>query len=146
MDGEGEEYRKEEHLWNHNADGYPQQTGSRRPDITFEVARNIALRIRNNTVDVYADGRPKPREVTAGQGIEALAGDDVFVMAGKARRGTSDKDIRSEADRFCRDLAIQVRQKFETLGEFNRPPPAIPAEYPGTSSARKAAEKRAGKQ
>jgi hypothetical protein len=143
-DGDGKVYMKEEHIPNPRDDDKPQQTGSRRPDMTFDVARNIALRVRANTADVYADGRFKPREVRAGDGINALAEDDVLGMAGKAKRGASDEDIKSEADKFCRDLALETRKKFLKAGEFSRPAPEAPAQYPGTSSARKAARKREG--
>ncbi len=145
LDGRGEDYKEEEHIWNHNEDGNQEQAGSRRPDMTFEIARNIVLRVRANTADVYANGRFKPREVRAADGIGALAEDDVFGMAGKAKRGTSDEDIKTEADKFCRDLALETRKKFEKAGEFNKPAPAAPAQYPGTSSARKANEKQKGK-
>lgn len=145
-DGRGKRYKEEEHIWNHNENGIRQQTGSRRPDMTFEIARDIALRVRVNTADVYADGRFKPREVTAADGIGGLAEDDVLGIAGKAKRGTSDADIKSAADKFCRDLALKTRKKFEKADEFNKPAPETPALYPGTSSARKAAEKRKVKQ
>lgn len=145
LKGDGKVYKEEEHIWHHDEDGNQQQTGSRRSDMTFDVARNIALRVRANTADVYADGRFKPREVKAASGIGALAEDDVFGVAGKAKRGTSDADIKSEADKFCRDLALQTRKKFEKAGEFNKPAPETPGQYPGTSSARKANEKRKGK-
>lgn len=145
QDGRGVVYKVEEHIPNPGEGGRPQRTGSRRPDMTFEIARNIALRVRANTADVYADGRLKPREAKAVNGIGALAEDDVVGAAGKAKRGTSDADIKAAADKFCRDLAKETRKKFEQTGEFNKPAPETPAQYPGTSSARKAAEKLKGK-
>lgn len=144
QDGENKDYLKEEHLHNFDATGRKIRTGSRRPDFSFEIARNIALRARGNTVDTNRDGTASSREDIAGGDISNYTDDESFAMAGKAAKGTSAETIRKEAQKFCRALALDIRRKFEATGEFDRPAPATPAKYEGPANLLRALGRKRG--
>lgn len=104
---------KEEHVWNFDGQGEQQRSGSRRPDFTFELARNIALRLRYNTATTDAQGNPVPREQAAEKGIRDLAQDDVMHAAPKFPRGSSEADMRALARAECRKALDETRRQFD---------------------------------
>ncbi|HYF33688.1 MAG TPA: hypothetical protein VD994_00250 [Prosthecobacter sp.] len=132
----------EEQMWIYDKDGNRLPSGFRRPDFSIRLARHVAFMLRGNSYDSYADGRPKPREQSAKDDIEAMSPDDPFVMIRKLKQNASQEAVRAEADKICREALTKVKAKLDKNGEWDQPQPERPATYQGPANKQEAVRKQ----
>lgn len=132
----------EEQMWKYDENGNRLLSGFRRPDFSILLARRVALMLRGNSYDSYADGRPKPREENARNDIQSMSPDEPFLMIEKLRNASSREEMKAEADKLCREILTKVRDNLENEGEWDQPQPEEPATYKGPANRQAADDKR----
>lgn len=130
----------EEQMWQYDENGNRIPAGFRRPDISIELARNIVLRMRINSTDIYADGTNKPREQRAAEDIQAMSPYEPMLTIGKSKPGTDEETIKEAARKACGDAIDDLIARLERDGEFKKPKPDVRPKYKGPANEQKAKE------
>lgn len=129
LEGDGTNHHKEEYIKNVDGNRNVHRAGSGRPDITFHLARNIAMALRFNTASQKADGSFTDAEIAQAEKHGRLSRERPPAMVEKLQPGESEAAYRAKIQPRIREAIRQAIDDWKATGEFLQSDPETPAKY-----------------